>query len=96
MLNKLFVTILNNEISKNWAIGFILIAIFIVILLILAIFIIRKIKLKQQQEWSESFFIKSSSKNDKKFWINFTIICCYLTGVVLSITFLIIGIIALV
>ncbi|QQY78461.1 hypothetical protein JLS56_01335 [Mycoplasma mycoides subsp. capri] len=95
MLNKLFVTILNNEISKSWAIIFILVSILLAILLILAIFIIKKIKLKQQHEQARSFYINTTKKSDKKLWINFTIICCYLVGVVLSVTFLIIGIIAL-
>ncbi|BCU84264.1 hypothetical protein V2P57_01395 [Mycoplasma mycoides subsp. mycoides] len=95
MLNRLFVTILNNEISKSWAIIFILVSILLAILLILAIFIIKKIKLKQQHEQARSFYINATKKSDKKFRINFTIICCYLVGVVLSVTFLIIGIIAL-
>ncbi|AJK51270.1 hypothetical protein MCCG_0288 [Mycoplasma capricolum subsp. capripneumoniae 87001] len=53
-------------------------------------------KQKNQHDRAISFSIDTNKSNDKRFWISFSLICCYLTCFVLSVAFLIIGIIALI
>ncbi|ADR23984.1 conserved hypothetical protein [Mycoplasma leachii PG50] len=59
-------------------------------------FVIKKIKQKNQHNRAISFSINTDKNDDKRFWISFSLICCYLTCFVLSVAFLIIGIIALI